>query len=71
MTTSRLTTSTPRISQRLGWPVVVEGVESADEAQWLKELGCEYGQGYYFAPALPGAEALTYIAKHYDVEAAS
>ena len=51
--------------------VVVEGVESAEDEEWLKELGCEFGQGYYFSRALATAEALAFIAKHYDVAAAT
>ena len=46
--------------------VVVEGVESAKDAQWLKALGVEFAQGYYFAQPLPSAQALQYIALHFD-----
>jgi diguanylate cyclase (GGDEF)-like protein len=49
--------------------VVVEGVESAEDEERLKALGCEFGQGYHFAPALAAADALAFIAKHYDVGA--
>ncbi len=51
--------------------VVVEGVESAEEAHWLKDMGCEYAQGHFFSPALSAAEALSFIARHYDVTAAA
>jgi EAL domain-containing protein (putative c-di-GMP-specific phosphodiesterase class I) len=51
--------------------VVVEGVESQGDAQWLNSLGCEFGQGYYFSPPLAPAAALAFIAKHYDVAAAA
>ncbi len=47
--------------------VVVEGVESAKDAAWLKQLGCEFAQGYYFSEALPSAQALNFIAMHFDV----
>ena len=46
--------------------VVVEGVENEKDARWLAELGCTYAQGYYFSPAMPLAEALNYIAVHYE-----
>jgi diguanylate cyclase (GGDEF)-like protein len=48
--------------------VVIEGVETEDEADWLRGLGCEYGQGFYFSAPLPRAEALNFIARHYRVE---
>ena len=50
--------------------VVVEGVESEADAAWLAGLGCEYGQGYHFAPAMRATDALDYIARHYDTEPA-
>ena len=50
--------------------VVAEGVESEADAQFLSRIGCEFGQGYYFSPALDGAAALDYIARHYNTAAA-
>jgi diguanylate cyclase (GGDEF)-like protein/PAS domain S-box-containing protein len=46
--------------------VVVEGVESERDVTFLAGLGCEFAQGYFFAPALSAGEALTYIARHFD-----
>ena len=37
------------LSQNLEMKVVAEGVETLEEAQMLKELGCQYVQGFYFA----------------------
>src|SRR5471032_582441 len=50
--------------------VVAEGVETEADAQFLSKIGCEFGQGYYFSPALDGAAALDYIARHYNTAAA-
>ncbi len=37
------------LSHNLDMKVVAEGVETIKEAQILKELGCQYAQGFYFA----------------------
>jgi diguanylate cyclase (GGDEF)-like protein len=37
----------------MGWSVVVEGVETEEAMKALRGLGCDKGQGYYFARPLP------------------
>ena len=39
--------------QSAAGPAVAEGVETADQAAILKELGCDLAQGYYFDKPLP------------------
>jgi len=46
--------------------VVLEGVETAEDVALLKEIGCEFAQGFYYSPPLPLADALNYIARHYN-----
>ena len=58
------------MAHELGRAVVAEGVENQSDAQFLARIGCEFGQGYYFSPALDGAGALDYIARHYNTAAA-
>lgn len=41
----------------LGMDVVAEGVETQADADRLRSLGCEYGQGYFWAKPLPAHEA--------------
>lgn len=42
-----------RLARDLGLGVVGEGVESADQARLLAELGCRHAQGYLWSPAVP------------------
>jgi EAL domain-containing protein (putative c-di-GMP-specific phosphodiesterase class I) len=40
----------------LGLEVVAEGVETAEQAEFLRREGCRLGQGYYYSRPLPGPE---------------
>ena len=52
------------LSHELGRAVVMEGVESEHDVQRLKEIGCEYVQGFYFSAALLRSEVAAFIARH-------
>ncbi len=45
-----------RMAKWLNMPVVAEGVERRDQVQFLKSIGCEYVQGYYYAKPMPVEE---------------
>jgi len=40
------------LGKTLGVNVIAEGVESAEQLEYLRNIGCPYGQGYYFATAI-------------------
>jgi EAL domain-containing protein (putative c-di-GMP-specific phosphodiesterase class I) len=46
---SALARAIVQLGQTMGLATVAEGVETADQAVVLRELGCGYGQGYLFA----------------------
>lgn len=41
------------IAKQLDLKVIAEGVEGLEECRFLKEIGCEYAQGFYFSRPLP------------------
>ncbi len=45
------------LAHNLGLEVIAEGVETAADVEQLSALGCEYGQGYYFARPLTVEQA--------------
>ncbi|MGH2913814.1 MAG: putative bifunctional diguanylate cyclase/phosphodiesterase [Solirubrobacteraceae bacterium] len=48
--------STVAMAHSLGLPVIAEGVETVAELRRLRALGCEFGQGHLFSPALSADE---------------
>lgn len=42
-----------RMAKWLHLPVVAEGVEKLEQVEFLRKIGCEYVQGYYFAKPMP------------------
>jgi cyclic di-GMP phosphodiesterase Gmr len=45
------------LAQTLGMKTTAEGIEDADAAAALRDMGCTYGQGYYFAKPLSADDA--------------
>jgi diguanylate cyclase (GGDEF)-like protein len=40
----------------LGLAVIAEGIETAQQRDYLRDAGCPYGQGYWFSRPVPAAE---------------
>lgn len=52
------------LAHQLGRQVIAEGVETAEHLVILRSLGCEYGQGYFFAKPLVPEEITTLLASN-------
>lgn len=56
-----ITRSLVAIGRDLGMNVTAEGIETADQADRLATLGCNRGQGYFFARPMPEDDFLTLL----------
>ena len=52
------------LASGLSMNVTAEGVETADQAALLKDLSCEFGQGYFFDRPLTHDRAREVLQKH-------
>jgi diguanylate cyclase (GGDEF)-like protein/PAS domain S-box-containing protein len=50
------------LGRNLGLKVVAEGIESLEQMTKLQDLGCEFGQGYYFSVPVNAQEATDMLA---------
>lgn len=51
-----------QMAKRLDMQTVAEGVETTEQARYLKARGCTIGQGYLFSRPLPASEVPTFMA---------
>ncbi len=59
------------MAHRLRMRVVAEGVENAEQLELLRQVGCEYVQGYYFAPPMSLEDLHRYLMSEVRAEPAA
>lgn len=59
---------TINISKELGYEVICEGVETKEQFELLKSLGCDYMQGYYFSKPLNQSDIIEWYKVKRDDE---
>lgn len=52
-----------QLAGSLGIDVIAEGVEAGEQAAFLRDAGCPYGQGYYFSRPVPAEVIEDMLAK--------
>lgn len=53
---SELTEALVRLGQTTGAEVVAEGIETAEQRDWIAATSCEYGQGFHLGRPVPAEE---------------
>lgn len=54
------------LGHTLGLEVLAEGIETKAQADRLREWGCDYGQGYYFAKPMPEEDFLKWLYAYHE-----
>lgn len=55
------------MAHELGMPVIAEGVETEEQAEYLKKLGCDVIQGYFYSRPIPVEKFIEFRRQHnYD-----
>jgi EAL domain-containing protein (putative c-di-GMP-specific phosphodiesterase class I) len=49
------------LAHKMNLKVIAEGIETARQLERLIELGCEYGQGYFFSQPMEAKAALVFM----------
>ena len=56
------------VGHALDLEVTAEGVETREQAEILRLLGCDLAQGFLYTPALPDAEYLGWCRRHAEAQ---
>ena len=62
-----LVASIVTLARSLGVPAVAEGIERPEQHAWLREVGCDLGQGYLFARPSTVDQLGTWLAQRAEV----
>ncbi|MCV0369146.1 EAL domain-containing protein [Filomicrobium sp.] len=60
-TGSAIVRSIVALSHELGKKVVAEGIEEPDDVVFLRSIGCEYGQGFYYGDPMPADDVIALL----------
>lgn len=57
-----------RMAKWLGIPVTAEGVETREQIDFLRSVGCDDVQGFYYARPMPVAQYVAFVREHRTAE---
>ena len=53
------------MAKKLNMKTVAEGVETKEQAQFLRTMGCDIAQGFYYARPMPKKDYLAMLEEEY------
>lgn len=62
--TSSLVRTMIQMGENLGFMIIAEGIETEEQAHFLKENNCEYGQGYLFSKPVKAKEIVKIVERN-------
>ena len=65
--TLKILKSTMKLIKSFDVQLLMEGIETETQLNWLLDNGCDYCQGYYFSRALPGGDFLRYVSRFNNI----
>jgi diguanylate cyclase (GGDEF)-like protein len=65
---SEIVSTITTLARNLGMEVIAEGIETEEQHQRLKTLGCEYGQGFLFSPPVDSEGVTNLLMKDLEHE---
>jgi diguanylate cyclase (GGDEF)-like protein/PAS domain S-box-containing protein len=63
-TRTAIVRATVALAHSLKMRVVAEGIETEMQRAYLRRVGCDEGQGFYYSAPLPAAQFSAYLAEH-------
>ena len=67
---AKIIAATIDMARALGMTIVAEGVETADQVEVLRRLGCDYAQGFHYARPEPAEATLERLRESYELDQA-
>ncbi len=66
-----ITSAVIALAHQLGFKVVAEGVETAEQLQYLADLECDAVQGYYLSRPVPESKIILQFTKIHSTDKGS